>query len=172
MCLPSLPYWTLLIPFAFLKVISFGFSSLPSTEQVTTASLPVSTGLRRLLNILPRPPSNCTGCSRLSPNLTFPFSTYSSPERADLFSAGHWQLYQHYADEFQICNLTFQTLLAADTARHAHWHVLPSAQNLTYFLWKTGFYFNFSISIDSSPAFQSQNLKASFDYFISCIISM
>ena len=32
--------------------------------------------------------------------------------------------------------------------------------------------FNFFISIDSSPAVQPQNLKASFDYFISCIISM
>lgn len=75
-------------------------------------------------------------------------------------------------EEFQVCNLTFQALLGAGMARHPSWHIQPSAQNLTHFLWETGFYFHFSTYIDASPSFRSQNLKASFDYFIFCITTV
>lgn len=51
-------------------------------------------------------------------------------------------------------------------------HVQPSAKKLTRLLWKTSSHFNWSISIDPSPSFRSQNWKASFDYFISSLISI
>ena len=119
----------------------FLLTSLPCPLQSRPhrLSLPVSTGLWPSLNNSASLSLQLSWVFKAQPSLTLLFPTCSSPERADLFSAGHWQLYQHYTDGFQICNLTSQTLWAGGTARHPHWHILPSAQNLTCLLWKTGF---------------------------------